>query len=377
MQQTFDRVVQERACHLFTVFGSAGVGKSRLMAAFIDGLGDRATVLRGRCLPYGEGITFYPLAEALIDVAELNEADTPQAARAKLAALMGSDSRAERVAERVGQAIGIPGSETAPEETLWAVRALLERLAADRPVVFMIDDLQWAEPKFLELVEHVADLAQDAPILLACMARPELLDDHPAWAGGKLNATSILLEPLGREKWNAWSRSSWLATGWTKGSELGSSMLQRVIHFTSRRSCPLLVEEGRPGLKDGRWVATGDLSEVPVPPTISALLAARIDKLPSDERRLIDIASVMGQVFYPGAVRVWPDDVPTRRTQSCCPRPQAVRASRALRPTGDGGTRVPTPADLRRRVRRYPEEGSRRAARAVRGLARWGGRRHR
>ena len=82
----------------------------------------------------------------------------------------------------------------------WAVRSLLERMAAERPVVFVIDDLQWAEPTFLELVEYVADLAHDVPILLACMARPELLDDHPAWAGEKLNATSILLEPLNAEE---------------------------------------------------------------------------------------------------------------------------------------------------------------------------------
>ena len=199
LRSAFDRTVSDQACQLFTILGVGGVGKSRLMAAFVDELGDRATVLRGRCLPYGEGITFYPLAEALIEIADLHEADTPEAARAKLAALAGSGDGAGRVAELVGQAIGI-GGESAPEETFWAIRTLLEHLAADRPLVFSIDDLQWAEPKFLELVEHVADFARDAPILLACMARPELLDDHPAWAGGKLNATSILVEALGPEE---------------------------------------------------------------------------------------------------------------------------------------------------------------------------------
>jgi class 3 adenylate cyclase len=330
LQQTFDRVLQENACHLFTVFGSAGVGKSRLMEAFVDALGDHATVLRGRCLPYGEGITFYPLAEALIDVGGLNEADTPQAARAKLAALMGSDSRAERVAECVGQAIGIPGSETAPEETLWAVRMLFERLAAELPVVFVIDDLQWAEPKLLELVEHVADLAQDSPILLACMARPELLDDHPDWAGGKLNATSILLEPLGREE------SGTLVTIVLAGDGVDEGVRARIVDAAEghplyvEEIVALLVEEGRLGLKDGRWVATGDLSEVPVPPTISALLAARIDKLPWDERRVIDIASVMGQVFYPDAVRGLADDVPTLELSlAALVRKQFVRPERS------------------------------------------------
>ena len=153
------------------------------MAAFTDDIGAQATILRGRCLPYGEGITFYPLAEALIDVADLREDDTPGAASRKLAMLAGGDGDAAAIAERVGQAIGLHGGETTPEEVRWAVRALLERLAAERPVVFVIDDIQWAEPTFIELIEYIADLARDVPILLACMARPELLDDRPGWAG--------------------------------------------------------------------------------------------------------------------------------------------------------------------------------------------------
>ncbi len=303
LRSAFERTVTDQACQLFTVLGVGGVGKSRLTAAFVEGLGDRATVLRGRCLPYGEGITFWPVAEALIDVADLNEADTPQAARGKLAALVGSDERAERVAERVGQAIGIAGSETAPEETLWAIRVLLERLAAERPLVFMVDDLQWAEPKFLELVEHIADIAQDAPILLACMARPEFLDDHPGWAGGKLNATSMLLEPLGLTECGT------LVANLLADDSVDDGVRARIAGAAdgnplyAEEITGLLVDEGRLVLKEGRWAATGDLSDVPVPPTISALLAARLDRLPAQERRLIDIASVMGQVFYPGAVR--------------------------------------------------------------------------
>ena len=307
LRSAFERTVTDQACQLFTILGVGGVGKSRLTAAFVEGLGDRATVLRGRCLPYGEGITFYPVAEALIDLADLNEADTPQAARAKLAALVGSDERAGRVAERVGQAIGIAGSETAPEETLWAIRVLLERLAAEQPVVFMIDDLQWAEPKFLELIEHVADLAQDAPILLACMSRPELLDLHPGWAGGKLNATSMLLEPLGPEECGT------LVANLLADDTVDEGVRARIAEAAdgnplyAEEITGLLVDDGRLVLKEGRWAATGDLSDVPVPPTISALLAARLDKLPAQERRLIDIASVMGQVFYPSAVREMAD----------------------------------------------------------------------
>ncbi len=308
LRSAFERTVSDQACQLFTVLGVGGVGKSRLMAAFIDELGDRATVLRGRCLPYGEGITFYPLAEALLDIANLNEADTPQAARAKLAALAGSGEDADRIAEQVGQAIGIAGSETAPEETLWAIRMLLEELAAGRPLVFAIDDLQWAEPKFLELVEHVADLARDSSILLACMARPELLDDHPGWAGGKLNATSILIEPLGSEE------CGMLVANLLADDNVDETVRKRIAEAAeghplyAEEITGLLVDEGRLVMEEGRWIATGDLSDVPVPPTISALLAARLDKLPAKERRLIEIASVIGQIFYSAAMRALASD---------------------------------------------------------------------
>ena len=229
--------MSDQACQLFTVLGIGGVGKSRLMAAFVDELGDRATVLRGRCLPYGEGITFYPLAEALIEVADLHEADTPEVARSQA-----RSARGRRVSTRAGsrswsgRRSASRAARRAPEETFWAIRTLLEHLAADRPVVFAIDDLQWAEPKFLELVEHVADFARDAPILLACMARPELLDDHPGWAGGKLNATSILLEPLGPEECGDARRQP--AGGrhrWTRPSARGSPRRPKAIPCTRRR----------------------------------------------------------------------------------------------------------------------------------------------
>jgi class 3 adenylate cyclase/tetratricopeptide (TPR) repeat protein len=331
LRSAFERTVTDHACQLFTVLGVAGVGKSRLMAAFGEGLGERARVLRGRCLPYGDGITFYPLAEALIDVADLNEADTPHAARAKLAALVGRGEHAETIAERVGQAIGIPGSQSAPEETLWAIRVLLERLAAERPVVFMIDDLQWAEPRFLELVEHVADLAQDAPILLACMARPELLNDHPGWAGGKLNATSMLLEPLAPEECGTLVANLLADDSVDEAVRTSIAEAAEGHPLYAEEITGLLVDEGRLVLREGRWVATGDISDVPVPPTIAALLAARLDRLSSQERRLIDIASVMGQVFYSGAVRELAEDAADRVDSgiTALVRKQFVRSERS------------------------------------------------
>ncbi len=162
----YEDAVADRTCRLFTLLGPAGIGKSRLVADFLERVGDSADVLRGRCLSYGEGITYWPLVEILIAI--------------------GVDPET---------VIG-----TSPPETQLAFRRLLEARAAERPQVVVIDDLQWAEPVFIDLVEHIADFSRDAPIFLLCVARTELLDVRPGWGGGKLNATSLLLEPLGADE---------------------------------------------------------------------------------------------------------------------------------------------------------------------------------
>jgi AAA ATPase domain/Adenylate and Guanylate cyclase catalytic domain len=157
----FEHAVAEHAYHLFTLLGPAGVGKSRLVAEFIADLRESADVLRGRCLHYGDDITYWPLVEILLSV--------------------GADPE-----------LVIGGS---PVETQLAFRKLLESRAAERPQVVVVDDIQWAEELFLDLIEHVADLSRDCPIFLLCVARQELLELRPGWGGGKLNATTILLEP--------------------------------------------------------------------------------------------------------------------------------------------------------------------------------------
>ena len=169
LREAWDRAIGGSGCHLFTVLGEAGVGKSRLVAELLAGVGDATVVLRGRCLHYGEGITFWPLIEAL-------------------SALGG---RAQAVLELLDG-----GSVETREELFLEVRRLLESLAAERPVILHVDDLQWAEPMLLDLLDHVVDLSRGAPILLLCAARLELLENRPGWGGGKLNATSALLEPL-------------------------------------------------------------------------------------------------------------------------------------------------------------------------------------
>src|SRR6476619_3553937 len=196
LRDAFDRAISDDACQLFTVLGIGGVGKSRLLAAFLDGLPEGLMALRGRCLPYGDGITFWPVIEAVGQAAGLTGVEEADEALAKISALISDDEHADRIARQLAQILGLAGGEAAPEETLWAIRRFLEGVARRQPVAFVIDDVQWAEPTMLDLIEYLADWVVDTPLLIACMARPELLEARPAWGGGKLNATSINLEPL-------------------------------------------------------------------------------------------------------------------------------------------------------------------------------------
>src|SRR5438093_1343520 len=195
LNQTFDAAAMDRACHLFTVIGSPGVGKSRLVQEFVAAISERATVLRGRCLPYGEGITYWPVAEMVKQAAVVTDDDAPDAASAKVAALLPGEEGG-LVTERLIQAMGFTEAAAPAEELAWAFRKLLETLARIRPVVPVFDDIHWAEPTLLDLIDHVTDWSRDAPILLVSIARQELLDLRQGWGGGKRNATTIQLEPL-------------------------------------------------------------------------------------------------------------------------------------------------------------------------------------
>jgi class 3 adenylate cyclase/tetratricopeptide (TPR) repeat protein len=263
LREALDRAVRERSCHLFTLLGTAGVGKSRLVGEHLSQAGDAVTVLRGRCLHHGEGITFWPLVEALMSAGE-------EAAGAL-----------ERL-EHGGAAI--------QQELFWEVRRLLESLAAERPVILHIDDLQWAEPTLLDLLDHIADLSRGAPILLLCTARPELLEDRPAWGGGKLNATTVLLEPLG-----------------TAESEL---LLQRIGGGLDPavRARVIAAAEGNPLFLEEMVGLARDQGAVAVPSTIQALLAARLERLGFEERELLERGAVEGEVFHRLAVRALASD---------------------------------------------------------------------
>jgi class 3 adenylate cyclase/tetratricopeptide (TPR) repeat protein len=264
LRREYEDSVADRACRLVTLLGPAGVGKSRLVADFLEHARQEADVLHGRCLSYGEGITYWPLVELLLAIGVEPDA--------------------------------VLGSSAA--ETQLAFRRLLEERAAKRPQIVVFDDIHWAERTFLELIEHIADLSRGAPILLLCVARTELLDAQPSWGGGKLNATSLLLQPLADDDCDRLIDT--LADG-----ALDDRTRRRII--AASEGNPLFVHEMLAMARERR----GD-GEIVVPPTIHALLQARLDALPEDERTVVECGSVEGQVFHRGSVAELAPPVRTR-----------------------------------------------------------------
>lgn len=193
LRRAFEQSAAERSCVLLTVLGAAGVGKSRLADEFAATLGADARVVRGRCLPYGDGITFWPVAELVKDACGIDPDDSQVAARAKIAGTLEGADDADVIAERVAAVSGFGESSGAVQETFWAIRRFLECLQSERPLVVLFDDIQWAEPTFLDLLEYLAGWSRDARILLLCLARTDLLDVRPSWAGTLATDRSLLL----------------------------------------------------------------------------------------------------------------------------------------------------------------------------------------
>ena len=248
LQRAFDHAVSERVAYQFTLLGAAGIGKSRLVQELRDRVDARW--LSGHCLPYGEGITYWPLSEIEPLSSEL-------------------DFGANR------------------DEIALEARRIFERLARERPLVVVFDDLQWAEPTFLDLIDHVTDLARDAPMLVVCVARPELLDLRPGWGGGKLNATTMLLEALTD------AESAQLVDNLLP-ARLDPETTEQIA--AAAEGNPLFLEEMLAMVGEGRDGRLG------IPPTIQALLAARLDGLPPDERTTIECAAIQGQEFRHDAI---------------------------------------------------------------------------
>jgi class 3 adenylate cyclase/tetratricopeptide (TPR) repeat protein len=281
LEGAFARVVGERTCRLATVLGPPGIGKSRLGRELVSTVGERARVLVGRCIPYGDGITYWPLAEIVQQLAGRN----PR----RIAQLLADDESAELIAERIAGAVGLAEAEGRSEEIAWAVRKLFEALSRESPLVVVLDDIHWAEPTFLDLIEYLVGFTA-GPVLLLALARPDLLDERASWATPRPNASTIFLEPLSEEEAGA------LIAKVGSGTGLTESPRRRIAEASEGN--PLFVEQllafqAENGSAD---------EELVVPPTIQALLAARIDRLGPGERAVVERASVEGRSFHRGAV---------------------------------------------------------------------------
>ena len=291
LDDAFEQIRSDRSCQLFTILGAPGVGKSRLVREFVSAVTEDAVVARGRCLPYGEGITYWPVLEAIRDAAGLDAAIPNEVNLERLAAVVAEEEDSEAVVRRLGEVVGLVEQTSGVEETFRAVRTFVEALARRQPLVLVFDDIHWGEPTFLDLVDHVADWTRDAPVLLVCVARPELHDIRPQWGGGKLNATAVHLEPLSE------AESAELVDNLSGARELDETARRHVVDAAAGN--PLFVEEMLALVLE----RGGDPEAFEVPPTIQALLAARLDRLSREERGAIEAASVEGQIFHEASVQ--------------------------------------------------------------------------
>ena len=288
LENTYARALRDRRAHLFTVYGEPGVGKTRLGQEFLASL-ESATILSGRALPYGESITYWPLAEMVKASADIADDDPIDVAIEKLRACC----PAEAVADLLGLATGVLEAvhgERSQQEIAWAAREWAELMAAVQPLVLVFEDIHWAEEPLLELIEHLASWVRGAPLLILCFARPELLDVRPDWGGGRVRATAIELERLASEE------SEELVDGLLAASgPLDEGVRQTVLDKTEGN--PLFVEETVRMLAEN-----GGGSAVQIPDTVQLLIAARIDRLGPEARTMLQRASVIGRTFWAGAI---------------------------------------------------------------------------
>jgi class 3 adenylate cyclase/tetratricopeptide (TPR) repeat protein len=296
----FRTVVDRRTCAAITVAGPAGVGKSRLTREFLHRLADRATVIAGHCVPYGEGVTFWPVSEAIRRAAGIAPQTGTGPARERIAALLDGMADGESIALRIQALLGLGRAAPGLQETFWAVRRLFEHLAARGPLVAVFEDIHWAEPTFLDLLEYLVDRVQAVPVLLFFVARPELLEARPGWLSGKPTAHRLSLGPLSA------AETDQLIRQLLHGARLADESRERIAALAEGN--PLFVGESVRMLIDvvrtaePGWAVSAGLAQTAIPPTIRALLAARLDRLEPEERLVAECAAVAGRIFWWGLV---------------------------------------------------------------------------
>ncbi len=299
LRDSLAAAVHERRCRLATILGEAGVGKTRLVAEFIHDLPDGTLLLRGRCLSYGEGIAYWPIAEAIGDFAGLGDLDST-AALARVHELAGDSADAGEIARVIADLTGIRDSVVEAHQVRWAVRRMVEELSAVTPLVLLVDDLQWAEEPLLELLSDLVARVRTGGMLVVCNARPELLENHAEWETGEGRGL-LRLGPLGPQ-----------ACDRVVAELLGGDVEDDVLEYVNRaaKGNPLFVEEVVSMLvRDGaieeaptEWVLRAGFDDLPVPPSIQSVLDARLDALDESDRDVLERASVVGEVFYASAL---------------------------------------------------------------------------
>jgi predicted ATPase/class 3 adenylate cyclase len=293
----FERTVQQRTCQLVTLVGEPGIGKTRLCAELLEHVEQRPELVRwrqGQCLPYGDGISFWALGEIVKAECGILESDSAETARAKLEEVLPDDA-ADRawLRARLSPLLGAGGEPAGQEETFTAWRRFLTSWAASRPTVLLFEDLHWADPALLAFISHLADWVDDVPLLLVGTARPELFDKHPGWAGGLRNAQTLNLGRLSQSD-----------THVLLSLLLQQEMLDQAAEATLAERVggnPLYAEEFVRLLVD-RQLLHAPLAQIPVPDSLQAVIASRVDTLSAERKTLLQDAAVVGTVFWAGAV---------------------------------------------------------------------------
>jgi class 3 adenylate cyclase/tetratricopeptide (TPR) repeat protein len=297
LRGAFAGAAAERRLRMVTVIGDAGVGKSRLVREFLSSVEHDALVLHGRCLPYGEGITFWPVVEMVRVAARIRDDDSPEKARARLLRLVGDRS----VAERVACAIGLSADQFPLSELFWGIRRLVEILGRRQAVVLVVDDVHSAETTLLDLLEALAGGDLAAPVVLLSTARHDILELRPTW-GESVGGERIMLGPLAADD------TAQIVAGMLGTGMLERDLLARVVRASEgnplfvEQLLSMLIDDGAVRLDGDRWVPAHGIAALDVPPSIQALLAARLDRLVTDERAVVDTAAVIGLVFPDDAV---------------------------------------------------------------------------